>query len=101
MRLRKLLSVFGCPYVVPVRSEEIQIYVHSKEDRMGNLSVCPRYATGCGVNSDLKNYLLCMCACMSVCMSVCVYTHAIALLWNTQDNLEESVLAFHLVESRD
>lgn len=38
---------------------------------------------------------------MSVCMSVCVYTHAIALLWNTQDNLEESVLAFHLVESRD
>lgn len=60
MHLRKLLSVFGCPYVVPVCSEEIQLYVHSKEDRMGNLSVCPRYATVVVLTVILK-IIYCVC----------------------------------------
>lgn len=70
---------------------------------MGNLSVCPRYATGCGVNSDLKKlFTVYVCVHERVYVSVCVCAHMpIALLWNTQDNLEESVLAFHLVGSRD
>lgn len=44
---------------------------------MGNLSVCPRYATGCGVNSDLKKlFTVYVCVHERVYVCVCVCTHA-------------------------